>query len=85
LTVDVDDGRAGLATHEKTAEVVPRRVPRTTVDVPVETARREGRSMQEVARAAITEYVTRRSQRRDDHLAAIVQEDAELLRRLGSM
>jgi predicted transcriptional regulator len=50
-----------------------------------ETARREQRSMQEVARAAIAEYVTRRRRRRDEHLATIVGEDAELLRRLGSL
>jgi predicted transcriptional regulator len=50
-----------------------------------ETARRERRSMQAVARTAIDEYVRRRERRRDEHLAAIVQEDAELLRRLGSM
>jgi hypothetical protein len=50
-----------------------------------ETARREHRSMQEVARAAIDEYVTRRARRRDEHLATIVHEDAELLRRLGSL
>ena len=48
-----------------------------------ETARREHRSMQEVARAAIGDYVSRRNRRRDAHLEAIVQEDAELLRRLG--
>jgi predicted transcriptional regulator len=50
-----------------------------------ETARREHRSMQEVARTAIEEYVTRRTRRRDEHLARIVDEDAELLRRLGSL
>lgn len=50
-----------------------------------EAARREHRSMQEVARTAIGEYVTRRARRRDEHLAAIVAEDQELLRRLGSM
>ena len=50
-----------------------------------ETARREHRSMQEVAREAITAYVTNRVRRREDHLAQIVAEDAELLRRLGSM
>ena len=50
-----------------------------------ETARREHRSMQEVARTAIDEYVTRRARRRDEHLGAIVHEDAELLRRLGGM
>lgn len=49
------------------------------------TAQREHRSMQEVARTAIDEYVTRRARRRDAHLAAIVREDAELLRRLGGM
>lgn len=50
-----------------------------------ETARRERRSMQEVARAAIAEYVTQRRRRRDAHLASIVGEDAELLRRLGEL
>ncbi len=50
-----------------------------------ETARLERRSMQDVARAAISEYVTRRRRRRDEHLASIVAEDAELLSRLGSV
>ena len=50
-----------------------------------DTARREHRSMQEVARTAIDEYVTRRATRRDGHLATIVREDAELLRRLGGL
>jgi predicted transcriptional regulator len=49
-----------------------------------EMAQREGRSMQEVARAAINEYVTRRTARRDEHLATIIVEDADLLRRLGT-
>lgn len=49
-----------------------------------ETARLERRSMQAVARAAISEYVARRARRRDEHLASIVAEDSELLRRLGS-
>jgi len=50
-----------------------------------ETARREHRSMQAVAREAIAAYVTSRSRRRDEHIDRIVAEDAELLRRLGSM
>ena len=50
-----------------------------------ETAHREHRSMQEVARAAIGDYVTRRTRRRDEHLAAIIREDADLLRRLGEL
>jgi predicted transcriptional regulator len=50
-----------------------------------ETARREHRSMQEVAREAIATYVSSRVRRREEHLARIVAEDAELLRRLGSM
>lgn len=50
-----------------------------------ETARRERRSMQDVARTAIDEYVKRRTRLRDAHLTAIVTEDAELLRRLGEM
>ena len=47
-------------------------------------AQREGRSMQEVARAAINEYVTRRTARRNEHLTTIIAQDAELLRRLGT-
>ena len=50
-----------------------------------ETARREHRSMQEVAREAIAAYVTSRVRRREDYLAQIVAQDAELLRRLASM
>jgi predicted transcriptional regulator len=50
-----------------------------------ETARRENRSMQEVARTAIADYVSRRAERRKEHLTTIVGEDAELLRRLGGM
>jgi len=50
-----------------------------------EAARRENRSMQAIAREAIAAYVTSRTRRRDEHLAAILAEDAELLRRLGSM
>jgi hypothetical protein len=50
-----------------------------------ETARREHRSMQEVAREAIAVYVSSRTRRRDEHLARIAAEDEELLRRLGTM
>ena len=50
-----------------------------------ETARREHRSMQAVAREAIAAYVSSRTRRRDEHLARIVAEDAELLRRLASI
>lgn len=50
-----------------------------------QTARREHRSMQEVAREAIATYVSSRTRRRDEHLAQIVAEDADLLRRLGTM
>lgn len=50
-----------------------------------DTARREHRSMQEVAREAIAAYVSSRTRRRDDLLVRIVDEDADLLRRLGSM
>ena len=50
-----------------------------------ETARRERRSMQEVAREAIAVYVAGRTRRRDELLRQIVTEDAELLRRLGSV
>ena len=50
-----------------------------------ETARRERRSMQEVAREAIAVYVSSRTRRRDEYLERIIAEDAEVLRRLGSM
>ena len=50
-----------------------------------ETARREHRSMQEVAREAIASYVSSRVRRREEHLARIIAEDAELLRRLAGM
>jgi predicted transcriptional regulator len=48
-----------------------------------ETARRENRSKQEVVRVAIQQYTSRRSALREEALARIVSEDAELLRRLG--
>ena len=48
-----------------------------------EFARRRGRSMQEVARTAIREYITRRTERRDAHLKAIVSGDSDLLSRLS--
>ena len=48
-----------------------------------ETARREHRSKQDVVRVAIQQYTSRRSRLRDEALARIVAEDAELLRRLG--
>ena len=41
--------------------------------------------MQEVAREAIAAYVSSRTRRRDEQLARIVVEDAELLRRLGTV
>lgn len=48
-----------------------------------ETAEREHRSMQEVAREAIRAYTSQRSRLRDELLAQIVSEDANLLDRLG--
>ena len=50
-----------------------------------ETARREHRSMQEVAREAIATYVSSRTRRRDEYIARIVAEDADLLQRLARM
>lgn len=41
--------------------------------------------MQEVAREAIAAYVTSRARRREELIGRIVAEDAELLRRLGTM
>ena len=46
-------------------------------------AAEEGRSMQEVARTAITEYVTRRPERLRGAIDRVRTEDAELLERLG--
>lgn len=46
-------------------------------------AEREHVSMQEVARRAIREHVTRRAEVRDAVLARIVEQDAELLERLA--
>ena len=48
-----------------------------------ETAQRERRSMQDVARDAIDEYVHGRRRRRAEDIAVIIAEDAELLERLG--
>jgi Ribbon-helix-helix protein, copG family len=50
-------------------------------------AEREGRSMQEVARAAVREYVTRRGTARlvDDELQYVVTTYAEALDRLGTV
>jgi hypothetical protein len=46
-------------------------------------AAQEGRSMQEVAKAAIAEYVSDRPRRLRDAIARVRDEDAELLDRLG--
>lgn len=46
-------------------------------------AEAEGRSMQDVARAAIAAYVNDRPQRLRAAIADVVHEDAEILRRLG--
>lgn len=43
----------------------------------------EGRSMQEVARTAIRDYIAGRESRLKDAIAKIRTEDAELLERLG--
>jgi len=48
-----------------------------------ETARREHRSMHEVAVEAISRYTRRRTETRDEALARIVSQDAGLLRRLA--
>jgi predicted transcriptional regulator len=42
-----------------------------------------GRSMQDVAREAIRDYIAERVKRRDEILARIVEEDAELLNLLS--
>lgn len=48
-----------------------------------ETAKREGRSMQEVALIAIDEYTTRRAARREAFLREFVAERRDLLDRLA--
>jgi predicted transcriptional regulator len=48
-----------------------------------ETAEREGRSMQEVARVAIAAYTSARTRRRDELLDGILAERADVLDRLG--
>ncbi|PZS35701.1 MAG: DNA-binding protein [Pseudonocardiales bacterium] len=46
-------------------------------------AQTSGRSMQDVAREAIRDYLAERTKRRDEILARIVTEDAELLNLLS--
>ena len=46
-------------------------------------AEREGRSMQEVAKAAINDYLSRRPDRLRDAIERVRTEDAELLDRLS--
>lgn len=46
-------------------------------------AAREGRSMNDVARTAIVDYVWSRNERLQVAIAKVRDEDAELLRRLG--
>jgi predicted transcriptional regulator len=46
-------------------------------------AEKEGRSMQEVARQAINEYIAERPQRLHAAIERVRTEDAELLERLG--
>ncbi|HEY7100399.1 MAG TPA: CopG family transcriptional regulator [Mycobacteriales bacterium] len=46
-------------------------------------AEQEGRSMQDVARAAIAAYVSDRPQRLQAAIARVREEDAELIERLG--
>ncbi|MGE4427571.1 MAG: DNA-binding protein [Solirubrobacteraceae bacterium] len=48
-----------------------------------ERAEREGRSMQEVARTAIAQYVADRPVRLQSAIERVRTEDAELLERLG--
>jgi predicted transcriptional regulator len=48
-----------------------------------EKAEQEGRSMQEVARAAIAAYVSGRTERLNSAIERVANEDAELLERLA--
>ncbi|WP_459981348.1 hypothetical protein [Nocardioides sp. AN3] len=57
----------------------------TELDVKLrETAEREGRSLHETVLVAIEEYVTKRDRRRDALLSRIMEEDRDLLHRLGN-
>jgi len=47
------------------------------------TAEHEHRSMQQVATAAIEQYVTARTRRRDQAIARVVARDRQILDRLG--
>jgi hypothetical protein len=49
------------------------------------TAEREGRSMHETVVRAVEEYVSKRDLRRDALISAIMDEDREVLDRLGSV
>jgi predicted transcriptional regulator len=49
-----------------------------------ETAEREGRSLHETVLVAIDEYVTKRDRKRDALIARIMEEDKDVLDRLGS-
>lgn len=55
----------------------------TTLQALREKAEQEGRSMQEVARAAIAAYVSGRADRLRSAIDRVRTEDAELLDRLG--
>lgn len=48
-----------------------------------ERAAQDGKSMQEVARAAIAAYVSRRSERLDAAISRVRNEDADLVDRLS--
>ena len=48
------------------------------------TAEAEGRSMHEVARTAIKNYVTSRDEQMHEMFAMLATRDAEILKRLGS-
>lgn len=51
----------------------------------VATAEREGRSIQEVMRTAVAQYVDARGARIDAAVDRVLAEDGELLHRLGTM
>lgn len=59
------------------------RLSKTETDALRARAEQEGRSMQEVARTAIAQYVSDRPQRLRDAIQRVTDEDSELLERLS--
>ena len=75
---------SGIARYHRSMPMTLR-LPDDEQDALRDAAAREHRSMQEVARDAIRQYVGERARIRDQALGEIVASDANLLDRLGSV